>query len=263
VYPDGSHGPISERSLADRRIETVLEAVCSLVEHVSRGEQPTRVGIGIPGFVHQGVVLASPNFPQWSEVPVQALLTAKLGSIVRVENDANAATLGAWRALAKPQDLVLLTLGTGVGGGVVTGGRLLRGSRGTGAELGHIYVGGEARCGCGGRGCLETWVSTVGLAARHGVESGQELVQRAVAGDSGALEEAGRALGRGLATLVNVFNPSIVVLAGGLTAAKQWLGPPAEAILRRDAIPANAKQVEIRWAGRADAWAISGAALDG
>jgi glucokinase len=266
VVEDGVVGPVTRLSLRSRDIEAVTYAIKMLVRGV--GLDADSVGVGMPGFVRDGVVVASPNFPDWEQVPLAALLSEALGKPVAVENDANAAALGAWLRNGGSGDLVQLTLGTGVGGGVVQGGRLLRGAGGTGAELGHIYVGGERPCGCGGVGCLETWCSTVGLVAAaaergHTVRLGHEVVLAARAGEAWAIEvmtEAGFALGRGLTTLVNLFNPDVVRLCGGLAAAQDLLAPHAEGWMRRHCVQASVERVEIVWAWRADEDAIFGAA---
>ncbi|HHO51392.1 MAG TPA: ROK family protein, partial [Deltaproteobacteria bacterium] len=233
------------------------------------GPEPIEaVGVGVPGFVRGRTVLASPNFPTWREVPLAALLEERLGAPVSILNDANAAALGAWGQHGGGEDLVLLTLGTGVGGGVISEGRLLTGRAGTGAELGHIYVGGPRPCACGGVGCLEAWCSTTGLirgAAElgHEVSDGAEVIAAASEGQRWAselLDEAGRRLGIGLVTLINVFAPRIVAIAGGLSQASGVLAPPAEAWLRRHGIAANVDHVSIAWLGPADELAIEGAA---
>ena len=269
VYPDGGLGPICRCGLPDRTFESVMNTIVEAIGLATSQQSPVHVGVGVPGFVHQGTVIGSPNFPKWKDVSLSRALSQRLGINVTVENDANAATVGAWHFRQRPQHMILLTLGTGVGGGVITDGHLLLGSGGTGGELGHLFAGGESLCGCGGRGCLETWCSTVGMVSRArniglSVSNGEELMGLARGGDSNALailEDAGRALGRGLVTLTNIFNPQQIVIAGGLTAGRLWLDPPARAGLLGGGIGANVASVEIFWEGRADEFAIVGAAL--
>lgn len=250
--------------LDDRRAGTVVDAVAAAV-----GDRPAeRIGVGVPGFVRGRVVVASPNFPDWRDLPLGDLLERRMGVPVVVENDANAAALGAWRELGGEGDLVLLTLGTGVGGGIVTGGRLFRGSTGTGAELGHVHVGGDRPCGCGGVGCLEQWCSTNGLRASareagHDVADGQQVVEACRRGEAWAVEavrEGGRRLGIGLVTLANVLEPDVFAFAGGLSLAQDLLEPPALDWLRRYGIRANVERLRFHWLGRADHLAIAGAA---
>ena len=266
-------GPIAREELAERTLPEVAAAVERAVFRVSRGGEGgrvERVGVGVPGFVREGVVIASPNFPTWQDLPLAEELSVRLGLTVVVENDANAATLGTAAHLGVTSDLVMLTLGTGVGGGVISEGRLLRGRAGTAAELGHTFVGGDRACNCGGVGCLEQWCSTTGLlrsareAGREDCRDGQAVVDAARAGEAWAqaiVAEAGRRLGIGLTNLVNVFAPEVVALAGGLSLAQDLLEGPATQWLQRYGIPANAGRVSLRWLGPADALAIVGAAV--
>lgn len=256
-------GDVARRNLFGRSLDEVVEAVAAAVAEVDDGSP---VGVGMPGFIHAGVVHGSPNFPGWRGVDLRAALQRRLVRDVSVENDANVAALGAWVSRGGTEDLVMLTLGTGVGGGVVTGGRLLTGSVGTGAELGHIHVGGARRCGCGGVGCLEMWCGTVGLVAAaaergHRAGDGSDIRSAAEGGETWAIEilaQAAEHLGKGLVTLVNIFNPDVVVIAGGLTAARFWLDP-AEEWLMRNGVPPSTSHVRVVWGGRADVWAIVGA----
>ncbi len=263
VSSAGELGEIRRVALIHRGVDAVIDAVRA----VSLDLGATAVGVGVPGFVRDGRVVASPNFPEWSDIPLAKRLSAALGCPVHVENDANAAAFGVYVARGRRRDVLVLTLGTGVGGGIVTGGRLFRGSGGTGAELGHVRVGGNRACGCGGRGCLEMWVGTVGLvaaAAERGfaVRDGAAVVAAADAGENWALSvmsDAAEALGLGLASLTNLFNPEEIVLCGGLSGAQRHLAQ-AEVVWRAEGIRANTEDVSIVWEGRADAFAIAGAA---
>ncbi|MEN0060974.1 MAG: ROK family protein [Myxococcota bacterium] len=264
VTPDGEVGELTRVALQNREVETVLDAIREVVGD----RRPRAIGIGMPGFVRAATVIASPNFPSWHEVDLQALVQTRCDTPAIVMNDANAATFGAYERLGDGRDLLLLTLGTGVGGGVVSQRRLITGRRGTAAEVGHIFAGGDALCGCGGRGCLETWCSTRGLARQaaecgHPVPDGQSVVEAADRGEAWAkqvLHATGEALGRGLASLTNVFAPEHIVLAGGLAQAERWLHEPAHTYWRAHAIGANVEGVTWRWWGRADDLAIRGSA---
>lgn len=254
---------VHRAELEHRSVDEVVQAVAGLHDRLGG----SRVGVGVPGFVTpHGVVVASPNFPTWNAVPLAELLAEATGVPASVGNDANLAALGVWRARGGHEDLILLTLGTGVGGAVILDGRPLTGRGGTAAELGHIHVGGDRVCGCGGRGCLEMWCGTVGLiaAARERgreVQAGAEVVDAAAAGDGWALEvfeEAAIHLGKGLVTLVNTFAPEVVVIGGGLTAARPFLAP-AEDYLRAFGVPPSTASVQIVWEGPVDSFAIRGA----
>ncbi len=270
VHGGAVRGPVLRVPLRDREVITVIDAVDQVVrrlEGFDASRPEARVGVGVPGFVREGSVLASPNFPSWHDVALKRLLRERLGVPVAVENDANAATLGV-SARFEDCDLVLLTLGTGVGGGVISEGRLLRGRAGTAAELGHLHVGGDRECNCGGQGCLEQWCSTTGLrrSAREvgrPAPDGEAIVAAARAREPWAREittEAGRRLGIALTSLVNLFAPQVIALAGGLSQAPDLLAGPAEAWLDAHAIPANRGLVTLHWIGPADELAILGSA---
>jgi glucokinase len=262
---DGEVGEIVSRKLVDRDVTTVVRTVAEVVDALGGAD---RVGAGMPGFVDDGVVRASPNFPTWRDVDLRSALVEEMSVPVQVENDANCATWGAWISRGRCEELVLLTLGTGVGGGIVSKGRLVTGARGTGAELGHIWVGGDQPCGCGGVGCLEQHAGTAGLKARaasrgHLVNDGLEIVEKARAGEPWAqrlMEEAALGLGRAFVIYSNLFNPDSIVLVGGLAGAQDLLEPTAMAHLKRYGVAASAEHVQVHWGGRADALAILGAA---
>ncbi|MCO4747258.1 MAG: ROK family protein [Proteobacteria bacterium] len=257
-------GAVQTIPLEARDVETVLAAVQSALAPL--GELDA-VGVALPGFLDGDVVRASPNFPTWKQLPIRALLEERLGVPVSVENDGTAAAAGAWSARGCCEDLVLLTLGTGVGGGAVLDGKIWRGRTGSAGEFGHIYAGGEQLCGCGARGCLETWAGTAGwirrLAAsgRH-IDNGRQVINAAIDQQAWAidlLDDAGRALGRATRSLANALDPDVIVLSGGLVAAKSWLEPGLMDGLSRAAAP-MAERVKVEWKGRAESLAIRGAA---
>ncbi len=206
------------------------------------------IGCGVPSVLDRrsGLALGSTNIPL-EGVPLAARLSDRFGVPAVVENDANVAALAEWRlgAGVGVDDLVLLTLGTGVGGGLVLGGELYRGW----AELGHVVVlaGGHACQGtCTGHGHLETLVS--GTAADRAAEelwgpgtTAEQLVERARGGDTGAVDalaSMGRLLGAAIGSLVNVFGPELVILGGGFgSAAAELLLEPALEVARREALP--------------------------
>jgi len=255
----------TQAPLANRSVEAVLRVAADLVKSLG---PTTAVGVALPGFASEGRIHSSPNFTGWSDVPFANLLRAQVDVPVHVENDASSAAWGTYRSGEASEDLVLFTLGTGVGGGIVSGGRLLTGSVGCGAELGHLYVGGDAQCGCGATGCLEAWASTTGLirqAKVRGVEleDGRALWRACGAGEGWALglaEEAGAALGRGMASISNAVNPSELHLTGGLVAGKEHLEAAVSAAFEAHCISTARKAVEVKWAGRADKAAILGVA---
>ena len=191
------------------------------------------IGIGMPGCIDtaRGVVLSSPNFPaSWFNVPLRDWIAEGIGAPAIMDNDARAATLGeGWCGAAKDvKNYLVLTLGTGRGGGAVSNGHILRGAHGFAGEFGHICVHpGGRKCGCGRSGCVEAYASVTGVLGLyrdlHGtghVTNGKELFEAANAGDPaarGAVDEAAQALGLAIGSLLNAFNPEVVVLAGQMS----------------------------------------------
>lgn len=227
--------------------DQAVQAVADLVDRLG-SELP--VGIGIASVVDdRGWLVNAPNLGV-EGYPLQDRVTEAVGREVVVVNDASAACYAEWHLGAgrDHDDVLLLTVGTGVGGGAVVGGRLLRGAHGMATEFGHIVLcDGGRRCGCGNHGCLEAYASgrAVGDVAAEWLAEGRssaalahepvidgEAVTRAAAqGDQLALDvvtEAGRWLGIGIASLVNALDPGIVLVGGGAGAAmEQWLLPAA------------------------------------
>ena len=203
------------------------------------------VGIGVPGPVTEdGTVLLAANLG-WGKRNINQELGALLGVPVKTGNDANVAALGEmWRGGGKGYtDMVAVTLGTGVGGGIIIGGRIVCGSNGAGGEIGHIHLEDNEpdACGCKGHGCLEQYASATGVVRIAGkklaasdkpsVLRQEEVTAKAVwdavkAGDELAIEVAkvyGEYLGKGLAATANVVNPQIFVIGGGVSKAGQVL----------------------------------------
>ncbi len=269
-----------------------MEAIRRTTEDLSR-TIPQRalrlcgVGIGVPGLTdaRRGVVHLLTNVAGWRNVPLAQRMTRRLGLPVFVDNDANLFTLGEWRfgAGRGARHLVGLTLGTGVGGGLVINGALDRGASGTAGELGHSIIDpGGRRCGCGGRGCLETLVGTAAILelARRAVRrrAGRlrtlvrqargritpELVCNAAQrGDASALaiwRTVGQTLGLGVAGLVNLLNPDRVIIGGGVAGAWVWFAPSLIATVRQRAMSVPARAVRIVRAHLGDSAGIVGAA---
>ncbi len=239
---------------AQRVVERIGEAAAELLA----GDR-LPVGVAMTGAVDAGSgrVTFAPNLG-WSDVPLAAMLQAVLPGPVRIENDATLAAWGEyyWSEAPRPDPLVMLTLGTGVGGGIVTGGRPLVGAKGHAAEVGHVIVEPEGRlCGCGRRGCLETLASGTALdrAAQSLLGPGaraRELVAAAEAGHVDAREElarAGWALGRVVGDLITILDPARVVLTGGVTPAGEWIMAPLREEAQRRALPVAFVGTVIDW----------------
>jgi glucokinase len=205
------------------------------------------IGIGVPGFIllKEGIIRNSNNLACLEDFPIRAEIERRLGAHVILENDANAAALGEkWMGAGRDvDDLVLLTLGTGVGGGIISGGRVLQGFLGMAGELGHITVVPDGYpCGCGNQGCLEKHASASAITAMAGMLrlgeglSAREVYDLATGGDPKAARifvAVGQALGVALATLVNTFNFPLYLLSGGVLAAWDLFAPPMLAEVRR------------------------------
>jgi glucokinase len=204
------------------------------------------IAVGTPGplSADQSVVLSAPNMPGWKNIPLRAELSKRIGRPVAVVNDANAAAYGEFWAGAGRQTsikhMVLLTLGTGVGGGVVIAGRIFAGAHGAGTELGHTII--EPRglpCGCGQHGCLEQYTSATGIAkaAQRRLDAGavtalkpgatsKDIFTAAQADDAVALqivEEFADYLGVACVNFVRIFDPQMIVIGGGVVAAGDFL----------------------------------------
>jgi glucokinase len=255
-------------------VETVVSAVAEVRDAIEgRSGSVAAVGIGIPCLIDQrrGIAVMSTHLPL-ADVPFRDLVAERIGLPVFVDNDANAAMLAEWRfgAARGTRDAALLTIGTGIGGGLVLGGALQRGSQGAGAELGHMVVQADGpRCNgnCPNRGCLEALVSGSALARealriarerpRSGLGeafaagreiSGPLVTELAHDGDVAAIDALaviGRWLGVGVANLVNMLNPDVVVIGGGVIAAGDLLLEPARAVVAERALSPSKEHVRI------------------
>ncbi len=253
--------------------EAIANAVVELVTELSTGVEVEAVGVAAAGFVdnERSTILYSPNL-SWRNEPFKAELASRLGIPVFIENDANAAGWAEYRfgAGRGVKHMIMLTIGTGVGGAIIVDGHMVRGGFGIAAELGHINVVPDGvLCGCGQRGCLESYGSGTALlkAAKQLVASGAPEAKRlaelesevgSLSGvevyraiqerDPGALAlltELGTVLGRALASLVAVLDPELVVIGGGVSAAGDLLLEPIrKAYLEH--LPARGFRPELR-----------------
>lgn len=237
--------------------DKVIYEMCSAIQGLATKYRSSTghllgIGIGVPGIIEMqtGMVRESPNLPDWQDYPVRQEIEQRLGTSVVLENDANAAALGEkWLgAAANVDDMCMITLGTGVGGGIVLQGRIWHGMTGMAGELGHITTDPNGPpCGCGNQGCLEQFASATAV-KRMAVEavatgkapelaramnedpefSSKVVYQMAVQGDEPAQEifaQVGKALGVVIADLVNVFNLPMYVIGGGVSLAWEAFAP--------------------------------------
>lgn len=230
----------------DAVIADMVQAIATLRTRLGQHDL-AGVGVGVPGFIliKEGVIIGSNNLPEFDHYPVRDEIEKRLGAKVLLENDANAAALGEkWMGAGREvDDLVLLTLGTGIGGGIIVGGDVLRGQLGMAGELGHMTaVPNGNPCGCGNTGCLEKHASATAISAMakliglgHDLTS-EDVYKLAVGGDVRAkavFRSMGEALGVALANLINIFNFPLYLLSGGPLPAWDFFAPPMMAEIER------------------------------
>jgi glucokinase len=240
----------SERDTPTVDEDTLLAALDDTVADLWDDEIEA-IGLGVPSTVDQrtGTAVMSVNIP-FADVPLRDRVSKRFGVPCGIDNDGNAAAIAEWQVGAGKgmNDLVMLTLGTGVGGGLILEGRPYRGFMGAGAELGHIvveYDGRPCQGNCTGRGHLEAYATGVAATADARAAFGDDadsftLLDKAEEGDAKALEileQIGRRLGAAMGSLVNIFNPEAIVVGGGWgEAAGDYLFKPARAVLAREAL---------------------------
>ena len=252
VAADGTVAVVDEHATDTSNATAIVEQIVALARRLGAGRDLTGVGVGVPGTVEQptGRLIQAVNLPL-RNIALRAMIGKELAAPVVIENDGNCAALGEHRfgAAAGTTHSVTLTLGTGVGGGIVADGRLFSGARGTGGELGHIVIernGRPCQGSCPGRGHLEAYCSGTALGAR-GREAGfgdaHDVLARAAKGEEGALtliDELSAALGAGLVSLANTLAPDVFVIGGGLgDAGADLILPRAGAILQTQSLPPN------------------------
>jgi len=234
----------------------VLDDMCDAIRRLSEKHRGSSslvgIGVGVPGIIDMssGMIRESPNLPGWSDTPVRSEVERRLGLRVSLENDANCAPFGEkWLGAARDvDDMAMLTLGTGVGGGIVLGGRIWHGMNGMAGEFGHTTVEPEGvLCGCGNRGCVEQYASATAVVrmAKEAIASGQApglakaagsdaefsakaIYNLAVQGDEAArkiFRRVGHALGILLSTMVNTLNLPMYVVGGGMASAWEAFSP--------------------------------------
>ena len=286
VYPEEGLEPVNMRSIATHQGSEKPEIrLMDLIESVWPKDDGVRcVAAGVAGPVNPrtGIVYNAPNISGWTDFPLGPMISHKFKTETRLGNDANLAGLGEWKygAGVGHHDLVYLTISTGIGGGIIIDDRLLVGPHGIAAEIGHITVWpGGPICGCGKRGHLEAVSSGTGIAnfvkqqIASGVKSAltdiaetisaREVTRAAQHGDALALEafdQAGRFLGQAIADMLLIFEPTIVVLGGGVTKAGDLLMNPLKKALTEGVFtPEYLKHLEIANAKLGDQVGLVGA----
>jgi glucokinase len=270
--------------------QTLIDTILDAVVEIREGEPDIEaVGFGIPCLIDQrtGVAVIAVNHPI-VDLPFRDLMSERIGLPVFIDNDANVATLVEQRfgAAEGAENVVALTIGTGIGGGLLLNGKVYRGAVGAAAEIGHMVVDSDGpRCQgqCPNRGCLEAVASGVaigregtlaakeepdsalGAAMRDGLEiTGNFVTELALEGDELArmvIGHVGSKLGVGLANIVNIFNPEVIVLGGGAMAAGDLLLAPARDEMMRRALPPSKDLVKVVRAKFRDEAGMLGAAV--
>jgi glucokinase len=262
-----------EDSVTERMIQMIEDVIAvTMAETGATRDDFLGVGVGAPGPMdrEKGVVITAPNLG-WKMFPLRERIHAATGLHTTLDNDANCATMGeAWTGAAKgAKNVIGVTIGTGIGGGIIIDGRLYHGSSDVAGEIGHMTIDSTGRrCGCGNYGCLEAYASGTAIAERarealagetegilFGMCEGQlpkvtaQMVYKAANdGDVIAIDvvrETARFLGAGIGALLNVLNPEVVVLAGGVVNAGEALFAPLKVEIRRRAFAPAVDAVRI------------------
>lgn len=231
------------------------------------------VGLGAPGptGAAEGIVFDAPNLPGWRDVPLRAMVEARLGRPVHLDNDANAAAIAEhlWGAGQGIDDMIYVTVSTGIGGGLILGGHLYRGTAETAGEIGHMTIDlNGPRCICGNQGCLEVLASGTAISRQAVAEinaGATSVISRLVGGDLSAVTarvvedaasqgdelacrifaRAGEFLGIGFANLTNLLAPRMIVVGGGVVQEDSFILEPARRVLRERAFRRPASVVEV------------------
>ena len=272
----------------EQAIQRVNLAAQSLLQKLDiKSEELIGIGIASPGplDISKGCVDGSPNLPGWTGYSIEQGLSTFFNLPARIDNDANAAALGEYKfgAGKNKKNMVYLTVSTGIGGGVIVDGRLMRGANGNAAELGHLTlnINGPA-CPCGANGCFEMYASGTAIArrTREAIQAGALSQILSLAGSLEKItthhildalqkedelakkiwNETTEYLGRGLAVVINTFNPELIVVGGGVTAAGELLFKPVREKALRYAFPRLAAVCSIVPAGLGSNVGVVGAA---
>ena len=280
----GLHGKVrGDRIQPSRAAEGLEPTLDSMVDALNAAAAEANVsvaqlsGLGIcsAGWVdsEKGIVPAAPQLPGWRNVPLTKIMQERTGVRAWLENDANAAALGehVFGAGKSVRHLVYITVSTGIGGGIIVGGKLYGGAKGSAGEIGHTIIDPAGPlCGCGNYGCLEALVSGTAI-ARRGEEvaargeslklaalkaegeaiTAESMAAAALAGDTASREifaEAGRFLGIALANLVNLLSPELILLGGGVTHNPELFLPQAENTMRTLSLSEPLKHVRLELA---------------
>ena len=247
--------------------QAVLQAIVAAIAQLDPDRQTVAIGVGTPGPADAGgrIARVAINLAGWQDVPLADWLEAETGKPTVLANDANCAGLGEyWLGAGKKfQDVIVLTLGTGVGGAVILGGKLFVGREGAAGELGLITLNPDGpECNSGNAGSLEQYTSVRAIRRRTGLEP-HELGDRAQAGDPEAIafwQAYGRDLGAGLASLIYVLTPEAVIIGGGISASAKFFFPAVQAEIDRRVLASSRAGLQLLPAELGNQAGIVGAA---
>lgn len=264
-------------TLVEEGRHPVIERLITVIQELKEQsplESIKGIGIGAAGIIdiERGIIVTSPNFPGWQDVPLRDIISQKFNIPTFLDNDANAAVFGEhWAGAGQgSRSLIGLTLGTGVGGGIILDGRLWHGSEGMAGEIGHMTIVPDGRrCSCGNSGCLESYASATAIVGRaiesmpchpenkllEMVEVGssseltsEKIFQAALAGNKLAKEifhETGAYLGLAIGSLINILNPEMFVIGGGASKAWDFFYPAMMKEMQKRALTRMAEQVRV------------------
>ena len=257
AYRRGSLEPVEMQRTPTRGEGAAFERMCTLIQSIwPEHEVVEKIVVALPGPLNpeSGVIFSAPNIPGWENYPIGPELEKRFGIPVRIGNDANLAALGEWRFGAGQghHHVLYMTISTGIGGGVINNGRLLLGTRGLATEVGHVTVLPDGpMCGCGQRGHLEALASgpAITLYVKEQMAGGavsslknkeslsaRDISEAAAQGDElaiQALARAGTYIGQALASFLHLFNPSVVILGGGVSFSGKFLLEPVKESLQK------------------------------
>lgn len=261
VYPKGENRPIKQKRIPTQSPDqSPIDRLIELIAELWPENDPVcAIGMAAPGWINPklGIIYVAPNIPSWEKLPLAQILNQRFKVPVRLGNDANLAALGEWRYGAGQghHNLIYLTISTGIGGGVICDDRLLLGAHGLAAELGHVTVALDGPiCSCGHRGHLEAFASGPAI-ARYAAEqiaqgvpsslgqnrhlTGRDISMAAEQGDplaKAAMARGATFIGQALANYLTIFNPSIIILGGGVTRSGPLLMEPLRTALAESAL---------------------------
>ncbi len=286
IYPKGEQRPIVQKRIPTQgKDQTALERLIGLIAELWPADgHICAIAAAVPGWINPklGIMYSAPNIPGWERIPLVKILNDRFGVPVKLGNDANMAALGEWRYGAGQghHNLLYLTISTGIGGGVICDDRLLLGANGLAAELGHVSIMQDGPlCSCGKRGHLEALGSGTAIAnyvaeqLANGVPSelrgprpsARDISLAAEHGDPlavAALQRAGTYIGIGIANYLTIFNPSIIILGGGVSRSGPFLLEPLRSAVAEHALdPEYLNGLVITTAALGDDAGLLGAAV--